>query len=91
MHLYELLPILKKAAYNGQRSLYFNSIYAKELSEISDELSTHLFKTGIYSIVATSREFAINILKDNIGRHYSGEFINQNYIDSADDDDDDDF
>lgn len=75
----ELLPIIKKAAYRGQKMIVFNSVFAKNLSEISDEIAKLLFKTGIHSIIATPREFTINILKDSGRNHYSGEFINPDY------------
>lgn len=73
----KVLPAIKKAAYNGQSRLYINS-RTRELAEMASEIVPMLYTYGVHSVVASPREFVVNILK-NDRITWTGEYINPNY------------
>lgn len=74
----KVLPAIKNAAYKGQSRLYINS-RSRELAEMASEIVPMLYPYGIYSVVASPREFVVNILKDDRVT-WTGEYINPDYI-----------
>ena len=74
----KVLPAIKKAAYKGQSRLYINS-RTRELVEMASEIAPMLYPYGIYSVVASPREFVVNILKDDRVA-WTGEYINPDYV-----------
>ena len=76
-----LLPSLQSAALRGASRLVITT-RARELAEMGKEIATMLFKYGIHSVVAHTREFCINILREE-GRYSwtAGEFVNEEYED----------
>jgi hypothetical protein len=79
--LNKILPAVKRAAYKGNSSVHITS-KSRELSELSSELAPMLYRYGVHSVVASPREFVVNILKDE-RTNWSGEYINDDYVEPA--------
>lgn len=74
-----LMPTVIHAAANGCQCLCITT-RARELSLFVDELSSMMYPYGIYSVIATPREFTIHIVQPTDVSHWSNERCNPDYI-----------
>lgn len=72
-----ILPAVKNAAYKGKSRLSIVTM-SRELSEMASDIAPMLFAYGVHSVVASSREFVVVIMREERS-NWSGEYVNTNY------------